>query len=54
VQSLRLATTTFDGELAESGRAAVLVSEQAQGADLDGDGDQLDQVLHLVTLHPAD
>lgn len=52
VRSLRLATSTFEGSLAPVRRAAVLVSEQAQGRDLNGDGDTLDQVLHVIWLDP--
>lgn len=50
VRSLGLATSTFQGWLGPGGQAAVLVSETAQGADLNGDGDRLDQVLHRVSV----
>ncbi|MSR61154.1 MAG: hypothetical protein EXS08_01730 [Planctomycetes bacterium] len=36
--------------LGADGRAAALVSEALQGADLNGDGDLLDQVLHTLEL----
>jgi len=50
VQSLGLATSTFQGYLAEGGSGAVLVSESAQGADLNSDGDLADQVLFELRL----
>lgn len=50
VRSLGLATSVFQGSLGANGRAAVLVSETAQGADLNGDGDLEDQVLHQVWI----
>ncbi|HEX6886232.1 MAG TPA: hypothetical protein VF530_22855 [Planctomycetota bacterium] len=50
VRSLGLATSTFQGSLGPDGQAAVLVSETAQGVDLNGDGDLLDQVLHVVSV----
>jgi hypothetical protein len=50
VRSLRVATGPFAGTLSPSGMAAVLVSEEAQGVDLNGDGDLLDQVLHQIFL----
>jgi len=50
VRSLRVATSVSQGGLAPGGKAAVLVSEQGQGADLNGDGDQVDQVLHQIFL----
>jgi hypothetical protein len=36
--------------LDETGRGAFLVDEASQGADLNGDGDRLDQVLHRLEL----
>jgi len=47
IASLGLAST--DAWMAPSGRMAALVPEQMQGADLNGDGDLVDKVLHLVT-----
>ena len=52
VFSLRLATSvsTNDAHLAPNEQGAALVSESAQGADLNGDGDELDQVLYHIFL----
>lgn len=50
VRSLRVATSVFAGSLSPDGMGAVLVSEEAQGVDLNGDGDLLDQVLHQIFL----
>jgi hypothetical protein len=47
--SLGLAGSEGDGRFASVSRAGalvLLVDEQAQGVDLDGDGDRFDQVLH--------
>lgn len=55
VRSLRVATNAFGtssfvDRLAPGGMAVVLVPEDAQGVDLNGDGDLLDQVLHQIFL----
>jgi hypothetical protein len=52
IQSLRVATnvSTIDSHLAPNEQGAALVSESAQGADLNGDGDELDQVLFQIFL----
>ncbi len=55
VRSLRVATSSFGtssfvDRLAPGGMAVVLVPEAAQGVDLNGDGDLLDQVLHQIFL----
>ncbi len=42
--------TRGSARLAPAGRAAALVSEADQGADLNGDGDRLDDVLHVIQL----
>ena len=46
--SLRAATTVLDGRLLADGRAVLLISEAGQGADLNGDGDLDDSVLHVL------
>jgi len=52
-RSTNLGLAGFGGDdlrlLASGGRALLAVVEQRQGADLNGDGDQADTVLHLVT-----
>ncbi|NOT29608.1 MAG: hypothetical protein HOP15_04065 [Planctomycetes bacterium] len=48
VRSLGLGVVAAPAPLSFFGSTAVLVSEQAQGADLNLDGDLLDQVLHTL------
>jgi hypothetical protein len=50
VQSLELAITSGDAALGAAGFGAALVNEAAQGADLNGDGDLDDDVLHEIEL----
>ncbi len=50
VRSLGLAAG--GGGLASGGQAVVTVSEEGQGVDLNGDGDQRDLVLHRIFLDP--
>ena len=48
VRSLGIGVQVLPGPVSSLASTAVLVSEQAQGADLNADGDLLDQVLHTV------
>lgn len=48
--SLCVAVTTPGAGLTEDGRGVLLVSEDGQGADLNGDGDMLDSVLHRLLV----
>jgi len=48
VTNLGLATDFLFGFETHGSRGFLFVSEFAQGADLNGDGDEVDQVLHLV------
>jgi hypothetical protein len=53
LENLGLAVTGTPGpraRLVADGRAAFTVDEAAQGADLDGDGDLLDRMLHLFDV----
>jgi hypothetical protein len=49
---LRLAVADAEARLGPGGHAAALAAEQAHGADLNGDGDLLDEVLHAIDVAP--
>jgi hypothetical protein len=48
--SLRVAVSIPGAGLTPDGRGLLLVSESGQGTDLNGDGDELDSVLHRIDL----
>lgn len=50
LHGLGLAWSGGDCHLGPDGRGVLVVSETAQGVDLNGDGDLLDQVLHTLDL----
>lgn len=50
LQGLGLAWSGGDSRLGPHGHGVLVISETAQGVDLNGDGDLLDQVLHTLDL----
>jgi hypothetical protein len=52
VENLGLAATGFGTSVGPRGFGAALASEQAQGVDLNGDGDLFDEVLHSLRISP--